>query len=120
MLLFSLPFVTTQVRGQGFQRAALRMQPLVLGIARYEQEHGGPPRDLDMLVPAYASDVGSFGVRGCRPLGYRTGSKQSTWELRLECPNGWTPLDQFFYRPGERYSKHEYNERMHGWAYFWD
>jgi hypothetical protein len=120
VLLWYLPWTTHAVRQKGFERAAERMQPLVLAIRRFEHENGRPPSALGQLAPTYLQDVERFGVRGCRPLEYYAGDIPGTWELRLQCPNGWITLDQFFYRPNERYAPHEYNQRFHDWAYFWD
>jgi hypothetical protein len=120
VLLFFLPAATTPVRKEGFRRAAERMQPLVVAIGRFERDNGSPPTSLDQLAPRYLQDVRRFGVRGCRELEYRTRGAPGDWEVRLECPNGWITLDQFFYRPGERYQPDEHNQRFHRWAYFWD
>jgi len=119
-LLFFLPLATHPVRAAGFRRAAERMQPLVLAIGRFEREKGAPPARLEQLAPGYLQDVRRFGVRGCRELEYKTRGTPGEWELRLQCPNGWITLDQFFYRPGERYQPDEHNQRFHRWAYFWD
>lgn len=120
LLLSFLPFVTHPVRKEGFRRAAERMQPLVLAVAGFERENGAPPASLAQLAPSYLPDVRRFGVRGCRELEYLTRGARGEWELRLECPNGWITLDQFFYRPGGRYLPNEHNQRFDGWAYYWD
>lgn len=120
VLLGSLSWVVAPVREEGFRRAAERMQPLVLAIGRFERENGRAPDSLAQLTPAYLQDVQRFGVRGCRALEYDTGGRRGDWELRLQCPNGWVTLDQFFYRPSERYTRHEHHQRHHGWAYRWD
>jgi hypothetical protein len=120
VLLGSVPLATHPVRVEGFRRAAERMEPLVLAVARFERENGAPPASLEQLAPGYLRNVRRFGVRGCRELEYRTRGIPGEWELRLECPNGWITLDQFFYRPGERYQPNEYNQRFGRWAYFWD
>lgn len=119
-LLGSTSWVVAPVREEGFRRAAERMQPLVLAIGRFEQENGRAPSSLAQLTPAYLRDVRGFGVRGCRALEYDTGGMRGEWELRLQCPNGWVTLDQFFYRPSERYAPGEHDQRLHGWAYSWD
>ncbi len=34
-----------------------RARPIIQALERYEQDHGGFPQRLDLLVPAYLSDI---------------------------------------------------------------
>lgn len=120
VLSIAVPPATQAVRIAGFERAAVRMEPLVSAIARFEREHGAAPARLDQLAPAYVEDVQSFGVRGCRRMEYRPNGAPGSWELHMDCPNGILALDRFFYRPSGRYAPHEHHRLFRGWAYFWD
>lgn len=120
LLLIGLSWVGHAVRMSGFERAAVRMEPLVAAIGRFEREHGRPPATLGELPASYGIVARRFGVRGCRRAEYQAGSRPGEWELDMECPNGWITLDRFFYRPGERYASHEHHVRFGGWAYFLD
>lgn len=120
VLGIGVPWATHAVRIAGFERAAERMEPLVGAIARFEREHGAAPARLDQLAPAYVRDVRSFGVRGCRPMEYRPNGAPGTWELHMDCSNGFLTLDRFFYRPSGSYGPHEHHQLFRAWAYFWD
>lgn len=114
-----VPLAVRSLRVQGLRDAAEGMEPLVAAMARYEREHGARPERLDQLAP-YVGDVKRFGVRGCRPLEYRTEYVPARWELHMDCPNGFITLDRFFYRPERNYERSEFNQRIGSWAYFWD
>ena len=115
----TVPWAARGIRERGLQDAAERMEPLVAAMARYEREHGRSPERLNQLAP-YVGDVDRFGVRGCRPLEYRTEHVRGRWQLHMDCPNGFLTLDQFFYRPERNYDPNEFNQRFGSWAYYWD
>ena len=112
----------SDLRREGFQRAAQRMAPLVGAIRRFDAERGRPPRDLTELAPRYLASVSQYGVRGCRSLQYSIAPADADWrwQLWLECPNGMMTLDRFVFRSSGEYPASASVERVGEWAYFWD
>jgi hypothetical protein len=111
------------LRIAAFEREAERMAPLIAGIEAYESKQGRPPAKLEDIVPAYIARLPTVGVRSCWALQYTAPARYRqnvAWELRIECPNGFSTWDQFFYWPGQEYPEDRRHSRVGQWAYFWD
>jgi hypothetical protein len=111
-----------QIRRLGFQRAAVRMAPLVEAIRRFETQTGRPPDGLYELTPRYFASIQEFGVRGCYPLQYTRAGDDANWrwQLQVQCPNGMLSVDQFFLHAAGDYQGWGHAERIGAWAYVWD
>jgi hypothetical protein len=117
-VLVGAEHLASHVRAAGFARSAERMAPLTDAVARFAAARGHPPSTLDEISPTYLQSVDRFGVRGCRPLSYVV--RRGVWELRMECPNGWSTLDIFSYHSDGRRPRGRSHESMGAWVYFWD
>ena len=118
-----------RIRVWRFERAARGLEPLVRSIDAYTARHGRPPATLGDLGPAYAGRPRTTGVGSCGPLEYRApadpepgtqSGARDAWELRAECPNGFSTWDMFYYRASGRYQLDGRHSRVGRWAYFWD
>jgi hypothetical protein len=115
-----------RLRMEGFDKLAVRSEPLVAAIRNYDAEHGVPPPALAALVPKYIPEVPGTGMMAYPEYRYHVGEESleyyegNPWALVVETPSGGINWDQFMYFPRQNYPKNGYGGilvRYRDWAY---
>jgi hypothetical protein len=117
-----------RVRIRAFEALAIRSEPLVTAIRRYEADHGKPPASLSALTPRYIRTVPSTGMGAYPAYAYRVGDdaahyQRNPWALEVRCSRGILNWDRFLYLPRGNYPTHGFGgklERVRDWAYVWE
>lgn len=121
----ALPLVRLSgpVRMYGFQRLAIRSQPLIKAIEQFIADEGHPPGTLQELVPKYFSKIPKTGMPAYPNYNYSTEASRwdgNPWVLYINCTSGGINLDRFIYFPKQNYPDKGYGgslERVGKWAY---
>jgi hypothetical protein len=121
---FGLGRLRGDARDAAFAVCAVRAQPLVDAISRFEHERGRPPSRLEDLVPAFLAEVPGTGLSAYPRFELdRPGGEARTaaaWELQVRCSKSFFDFDVFFYWPTQNYPREIYGgwvERIGTWAY---
>ena len=108
---------------EAFRSLAVRSEPLVSAIHRYERANGRPPALLKDLVPRYLSEIPTTGMGAYPRYEYlvgpmaRRGYDGNDWILYVDAPSGFMNWNQFFYYPNQRYPNRASWLRLGKWAY---
>jgi len=109
------------VRRYAFEKLAERTKPLIAAISTYEKDRGSAPAELGELVPTYIATIPATGISAYPEYRYEKLEKDTDpWELRVDCGQGFSNWDEFYYRPSEQYGQRYggWVEPMGTWAYF--
>lgn len=115
-----------KVRTAGMRAFAMRSQPLIAAIKKYEQDHSAPPSSLEDLIPDYMPILPSTGMMAYPEFRYHTGEeakkeyKGNSWALTVPTPSGGINWDMMLYFPNQDYPRLGYGgglERIDDWAY---
>lgn len=114
-----------RIRSWGFERLALRSEPLVSAIRAYTEANDHPPSELGELVPTYLPLVPRTGMMAYPDYRYYAGTNAARydtnpWVLVVHTPSGGINFDQFMYFPLQNYPTRGYGgslARIRDWAY---
>ena len=116
---------SVKLRFHEFHKLAVRSEPLVAAIHRYEKEKGTPPNDLQELVPGYLPAIPQTGMGAYPRYHYLTGTHamrygENPWVLMIPTSYSMMNWDEFLYFPRQNYPNQGYGgafKRMGTWAY---
>ena len=112
-----------KVRMQGFQRLAVRSQPLVTAIEEFAGHEGRLPTTLQELIPRYLTKIPDTGMPAFPEYRYSTETSRwdgNPWVLYVDCTAGGINFDMFLYFPKQNYPQEGYGgwlEKIENWAY---
>lgn len=113
------------IRMHGFRKLAVRSQPLVNAISRYETSNGKPPADLNVLIPKYLDSIPWTSMASYPEYEYEICTDNpnlcggNVWMLKVQTGEGLN-WDCFFYYPNHEYPAITPSgavERVEDWAY---